>query len=134
MIQIVYLLLIVFFDWAEITENEPRKLGIMEGTIVAKHVWCLPSGRRIIVHFNEYDQPIRRGGDLYLFFFCLNCQKMEPFVHLEHKIGSVLMIITSKGSLKRFGYALNILYYYNLILLFSTYAYLTKEILTICIG
>ena len=53
----------------------------MEGTIVAKHVWCLPSGRRIIVHFNEYGQPIRRGG-LVLIHFLSELSKDGTFCPL----------------------------------------------------
>ena len=53
----------------------------MEGTIVAKHVWCLPSGRRFIVHFNEYDQPIRRGG-LVLVHFLSKLSKDGTFCPL----------------------------------------------------
>jgi hypothetical protein len=40
----------------------------MEGIIVSKHVWCLPPGRRIIMHFNEYDQPVRKGGLVLVHF------------------------------------------------------------------
>ena len=57
-----------FFNWGQIIKNEPAKLGIMERTIVAKHVWCLPLGRRILIHFNEYDQPIRREGFVIVHF------------------------------------------------------------------
>lgn len=50
----------------------------MEGTIVAKDVWCLPPGRRIIVHFNEYDQPVRKGG-LVLIHFLSDLSKDGSF-------------------------------------------------------
>ena len=47
------------------------------GTIVAKQVWCLSSGRRIIVHFNDYNQPIMVMGLLDLMCLLLKLDQLR---------------------------------------------------------
>lgn len=49
-------------------ENGPPRLGIMEGAILARNVWLLEPSRRIIVHLNEFDQPVRKGDLAFMHF------------------------------------------------------------------
>lgn len=52
----------------ELQENGPPRIGIMGRVILAHHVWLLPPGQRIIVHLDEVDQPMRKGGLAFMHF------------------------------------------------------------------
>ena len=61
--------------------EQTSKLRVLERTLVAKHVWCLPPRRKIIVHFNEYDQPMRKRA-LVLVHFLSDLSKDALFCPL----------------------------------------------------